>query len=86
MLTERESAIRCQLGAYLSDALSLDDFTGWLVGTSWSIEKAGDAGASQLAYAIELALAEHTSGLTTRDELRQALRDLSQLADLSVPV
>jgi hypothetical protein len=85
-MTERESAIRHQLGAYLSDAMSLDAFTAWLVGASWNIEKTRDVGASQLAYAIELALAEHSSGLLRLDELRLALRNLNQRADLNVTV
>jgi hypothetical protein len=85
-MTERESAIRHQLGAYLSDAMSLDEFTAWLVGASWNIEQTGDVGASQLAYAIELALAEHSSGLLTLDELQRALRDLSQHAKFGLTV
>ena len=85
-MTERESAIRCQLGAYLSDAMSLDEFTAWLVGASWNIEQTGDIGASQLAYAIELALAEHSSGLLTLEELRRALQDLHHRADLNITV
>lgn len=48
-MTERESAIRNQLRAYLSDAMSLDAFTAWLVGASWNIEQTGDVGASQVA-------------------------------------
>jgi hypothetical protein len=78
MMTERESAIRHQLGAYLSDALSLDEFIAWVVGASWNIENAGDAGASQLAFTIELALAEHSSGFLTLDELRSELRNISR--------
>ncbi len=85
-MTERESAIRHQLRAYLSDDMSLDEFTAWLVGASWNIENVGDVAASQLAYAIELALAEHTSGLLTLDELRHALRDLNQHVDLNLTV
>lgn len=77
-MTERESAIRHQLGAYLSDAMSLDVFTAWLVGASWNIEQTGDVGASQLAYAIELALAEHSGGFLTLDELRSELRNISR--------
>lgn len=81
-----ETTIRSHLDAYLSDALSLEGFTAWLVGATWNIDNTGDEAATELAFAIELALAEHTSGLTTLVELRQALRGLSQLADPSVPV
>jgi hypothetical protein len=65
------------LGAYLFDAMSLDEFTAWIVGASWSIENTGDVGASQLAYASELALAEHSSSFLTLDELRSELRNIS---------
>lgn len=85
-MTERESAIRHQLDAYLSESMSLDEFTAWIVGASWNIKKTGDIGASQLAFGIELALAEHTSGLLTLDELRRALRDLTQPAEVNATV
>jgi hypothetical protein len=85
MMTERESAIRHQLGAYLSDAMSLDEFTAWIVGASWNIANTGDVGASQLAYAIELALAEHSGGFLTLDELRAELRNIST-EDLVTPM
>ncbi len=85
-MTERESAIRHQLRAYLSDDMSLDEFTAWLVGASWNIENVGDVGAIQLAYAIELALAEYSSGLLTLDELRRDLRDLNQPVGLNLTV
>jgi hypothetical protein len=39
-----------------------------------------------LAFAIELALAEHSNGMLTPDELRRALRDLSQSAKLNATV
>ena len=79
-----EAAIRHQLGSYLSDRMSLDEFTAWLVGTTWNIESMGEPEASQLVYAIELALAEHTSGLLTLEELRAELRRLSQHVSLDL--
>lgn len=73
-----EGTIRHQLRSYLTDGISLDEFTAWLIGATWNMENADDAATSQLAYAIELSLAEYTSGLLTLDELRAELRDLSQ--------
>ncbi len=58
--------------------MSLDAFTAWIVGASWNIENTGDVGASPLAYAIELALAEYSSGFLTLDELRSELRHISR--------
>jgi hypothetical protein len=86
MMTEQESAIRHQLGAHLSDAMSLDEFTAWLVGASWIIEKSGDVGASQLAFVIEFSLAEYSSGRLTLAELRRTLRGLNHSVDLDVTV
>lgn len=77
-----EPAIRHHLAAYLAGALSLDEFTAWLVAATWNIGTMGDAAASDLAYSIELALAEHSSGLLTLDELRAELQDLNQHANL----
>lgn len=79
-----EAAIRHQLVSYLSDRMSLDEFTAWLVGATWNIESMSEPEASQLAYAIELALAEHTSGLLTLEELRAELRSLSQHVSLDL--
>jgi hypothetical protein len=79
-----ETTIRDQLVSYLTGDLSLDEFTAWLVGATWNIENVGEAGASQLAYAIELALAEHSSGLLSQDELRRDLLGMSQQVNLNL--
>ena len=79
-----EATIRHQLVSYLSDDMSLDDFTSWLVSATWNIETMGVPDASQLAYAIELALAEHSSGLLNVEELRVELRSLSRQVNLGV--
>ena len=79
-----ETTIRDQLISYLRGDLSLDEFTAWLVGATWNVENVGEAGASQLAYAIELALTEHSSGLLTVDELRRDLLGVSQQVNLNL--
>lgn len=86
-MTDLESAIRHHLISYLSNAISLDEFTAWLVGTTWNIENKNDPDASHLAYAIELALAEHSSGYLATEELRAELRNLSSQVhlDLTAP-
>jgi hypothetical protein len=82
MMEDLEAAIRHQLVSYLSNRVSLDEFTAWLVGATWNIDPLSEPEASQLAYAIELALAEHTSGLLTREQLRAELQSLSQQVSL----
>lgn len=73
-----ESAIYGRLDAFLSGALSLEDFTAWLVGATWNIEQMGNTGAIDVAFAIELALAEHSSGLLTLEEFRTELRSFGR--------
>lgn len=70
-----ENQIREKLGRYLSGELSLDYFEDWLVQRSWNMHKDSDESAQKLASAVELRLAEHSSGqlddAALRDELRQ---------------
>ena len=79
-----EATIRYRLISYLTGDISLDEFTAWLVGATWNIESTGDVDASQLAYAIELSLAEHSSGLLNLEELKSELRDLSRHVNLNL--
>jgi hypothetical protein len=81
-MSQLEQSIRHRLTSYLAGNLSLDDFTEWLVGATWNIGSTGDVAASELAYSIELALAEHSSGLLTLDELRSELGALGQLPEV----
>jgi hypothetical protein len=79
-----ETAIRNHLVSYVAGELSLEAFTSWLVSASWDIAGAGDEDAAQLAYSIELALAEHSSGLLTDDELRAELQRFSEHVRLNL--
>jgi hypothetical protein len=54
----------------------LDEFTRWLLRTTWNIENTGNASARELVTAVEFALAEISSGLLTFDELRALSRQL----------
>jgi hypothetical protein len=73
-----EQSIRQHLADYLAGNISLDDFTSWLVGATWNVWNAGSTGAAELTYSVELALAEHSSGLLPDEELRAELRALSR--------
>jgi hypothetical protein len=72
-----ESAIRNHLAAYLAGELSLDQFTDWFVGASWNIDKSESPSAYELAAGIELALAEASSGLLSREDLQAELINLA---------
>jgi hypothetical protein len=51
--------IREQLGALLSQRISLDDFEQWFAPNSWNIHKSGDPDAQRSAYAIEHQLSRY---------------------------
>ena len=68
-----ELEIRKRLARFLANELSLDDFEDWLVQGSWNAHREGEGPAQQLAYAIELRLAEHSSGHLSLQELRDEL-------------
>jgi hypothetical protein len=77
-MSQLEQSIRQHLVDYLAGQISLDDFTSWLVGATWNVASTESAGAAELTYSVELALAEHSSGLLSDEELRAELRALSQ--------
>ncbi len=73
-----EMTMRRHLADYLDGRLTLDEFTDWIVGAVWEVERYAEPDAATLGYAIELALAEKTSGLLNRGELESELRTLAR--------
>lgn len=73
-----ENEILERLAAYIDGRVSLDDFQAWLVSQTWDRE------APQLAYEIELLLAEATSDHLSREELDAALREIARAAHLAL--
>ena len=71
-----ESQIREKLARYLSKQLPLEHFEDWLVERSWNMHQDSDERAQKLASAIELRLAEYSSGHLDEDALRDELRPL----------
>ena len=74
MSSPRELALREHLAAFVGGDSSLAGFTDWLVGATWDIDETGDRAAIDLTYDIKLALAEHSRGHVTEDDLRRELR------------
>ncbi|MCA9880698.1 MAG: hypothetical protein KC442_23035 [Thermomicrobiales bacterium] len=72
--------MRRHLVDYLDGRETLDEFTDWIVGAVWGVEQYGEPDAARLGYAIELAMAERTSGLLSREELDAELRALAPAA------
>ena len=71
-----EVEIREKLAKVLSGKLDLESFEDWLVQQSWNMHLDSDRAAQELASGVELALAEHSSGHLSDDELRQELHSL----------
>jgi hypothetical protein len=71
-----EAEIREKLSELLSGRLDLESFEDWLVQHSWNMHLDSDPAAQDLAAGVELALAEHSSGHLSDDELRQELHAL----------
>lgn len=69
-----ESQIREKLGRYLRGDLSLDPFEDWLAQSSWDMHKDSSEEAQGLVSAIELRLAEHSSGHLNESALKDELR------------
>lgn len=68
--------IREKISRYLRDEISLDQFEDWLVQRSWNMHRDSDEGAQKLASAVELRLAEHSSGHLDEPALRNELLSL----------
>jgi hypothetical protein len=68
-----ENQIRERVARYLVGEISLDELEDWLVERSWNMHRDSDEAAQKLAAAIELRLAEHSSGHLSDDGLRKEL-------------
>src|SRR2546426_7914376 len=71
-----ENQIREKLARYLRGEISLDHLEDWVVEQSWNMHRDSDDAAQQLAAAIELRLAEHSSGHLDEASLRNEFLSL----------
>ena len=74
MVSEKE--IRRKLLLFLENEVSLDEFEDWFVVGSWNAHREGDPAALRMISAIELMLAEHSSGHLSDTQLRKNMLDL----------
>lgn len=72
-----EAQIRKELGRYLRRDLSLERFEDWIAQQSWNMHQDSSEQAQKLASAIELRLAEHSSGHLNEPALREELRQFA---------
>ena len=70
---------------YLAGRMSLEDLKERLVDATWDRQNEDDSPDRQLAYDIELVLAEASSGYLTPEELRSDLEALLERASVDAP-
>jgi hypothetical protein len=75
-----DSAIRGQIYRYLTDDIDLHTFEEWFIGETWEVIGEVRGPLADLIGAVELTLAEHSSGhadiAELRDDLRRALHTI----------
>jgi hypothetical protein len=79
MMEPLDLQIRGQVRSYLDNQIDLDEFEEWLVANTWNIHQLNNPRAEDLTGAIEVLLAEYSSGDRTEDELREELDNLAPL-------
>lgn len=65
--------LKHQLGQYLNDEMTLDQFVFWYIPATWNIHQIEHERAIDLTYAIDLRLAEHSNGNLSDGELKELL-------------
>lgn len=76
MTTSLEIEIRQRLTHYLAGEASLQGFQTWLASATWNIHQDEPQTTQDLAYEIELRLAEFTSGHWEEPHLQELLKPL----------
>lgn len=79
-----ELTIRKKLIEYVTSRISLQEFQRWFVPATWDVHLSGEQGAVDLAYRIELCLAEYTSGHLPENQLRSEFGGLLTRATITV--
>jgi hypothetical protein len=70
---------------YLADEVSLDDLRDWLVPATFDVDEKSDPTSADLAYSIQLLLAERDHDHLSEGALGQHLRRLAAMASLGAP-
>jgi hypothetical protein len=76
--------IRDKLIFYLLGEISLEDFKGWFVPILWDVDHSNNQTAINMAYEIELRLAEYSDGYWNEDELKQFFRPLIENYSINI--
>ena len=74
-----ESQIRFWLARVITREVSLDAFEDWFVAQSWNMHEDSEEDAQRLVGAVELRLAEYSSGHLNEAELLEELRPYASI-------
>lgn len=74
-----EQELREKLSQYVSGQMELQEFKSWFVPRVWNLEATDKEAAEAVANQILLALAEHSNGDWTEEELRSVLQPLTRV-------
>jgi hypothetical protein len=77
--------LREQLAKFLAGNLSRDEFEDWFVQSSWNMHEKADFETQRLVSAIELLLAENSSGHLLDKDLYEELRSLASIRIVRMP-
>lgn len=81
-----DNDIRGKLASYLLDKFSLEDFKDWFIPVLLAVDHSENQNAINMAYEIELRLAEYSSGYWNDDELKQLLRPLVENYKIEIDI
>jgi hypothetical protein len=71
-----ELAIHEHLAEYIAGKSQLDELKSWLIGATWGLDRTQPVPGIELANKLKLALAEHSGGYSTDEELSETLEGL----------
>ncbi|MCC7237297.1 MAG: hypothetical protein IT163_18460 [Bryobacterales bacterium] len=81
MISEKE--IRNNLAEALVSG-QMDEFEDWFVAESWNVHRSQNVSLQKLVYALELRLAEYSSGHLDEAALREELRGFLGVGSLNI--
>jgi len=83
MIHERD--VRAKIAAFLSNEISVEDFSLWIMSNSWNMHKDSSAEAVDLVSSIHLLLAERDDNSYSPEEFRSELESLLNKIVVSYP-
>lgn len=79
-----DNIIRERLASYLLGEFSLEDLKDWFIPVLLDVDHSENQKAINMAYEIELRLAEYSNGYWDEDELRNLFRPLVDIYNVNI--